>query len=207
MIGSAGAAACERVTNGAGKQRETNCCGILRVLSRHTPIVSSPGGTGTLSIASRTFIPVYICQATSTKPHFQQSTLLPSHTYIKHLDTIHYRWHPMGHTSSSCQMFILSFPRHIFHKTKCLECLFFMHCCLNSRYGVGDITPQNHQLHFCIIPTDWTGRPNETNEPISPDNNHLVTCPAIDKNQKTGRHIKPLTFCTGLVGNKKRKSS
>ena len=110
MIGSAGARGpAERVTNGAGKQRETNCCGILRVLSRHTPIVSSPGGTGTLSIASRTFIPVYICQATSTKPHFQQSTLLPSHTYIKHLDTIHYRWHPMGHTSRSCQMFIWAF--------------------------------------------------------------------------------------------------
>ena len=90
---------------------------------------------------------IYLSSHTSTKPHFQQSTLLPSHTYIKHLDTIHYRWHPMGHTSSSCQMFILSFPRHIFHKTKCLECLFFMHCCLNSRYGVGDITPQNHQLH------------------------------------------------------------
>ena len=72
MIGSAGARGpAERVTNGAGKQRETNCCGILRVLSRHTPIVSSPGGTGTLSIASRTFIPVYIYQA----------TLLPSHTY------------------------------------------------------------------------------------------------------------------------------
>ena len=85
MIGSAGARGpAERVTNGAGKQRETNCCGILRVLSRHTPIVSSPGGTGTLSIASRTFIPVYIYQATllpshtSNKAHFYQATLITS---------------------------------------------------------------------------------------------------------------------------------
>ena len=174
-----------------------------RSIEAHSNCIISRGHT--FNSKPHFYPSIYLSSHTSTKPHFQQSTLLPSHTYIKHLDTIHYRWHPMGHTSRSCQMFILSFPRHIFHKTKCLECLFFMHCCLNSRYGVGDITPQNHQLHFCIIPTDWTGRPNETNEPISPDNNHLVS-PAIDKPQKRG-HIKLLAFCVELVGNNKFKSS
>ena len=78
MIGSAGARGpAERVTNGAGKQRETNCCGILRVLSRHTPIVSSPGGRHTFNSK-----PVYIYQATllpshtSNKAHFYQATLI-----------------------------------------------------------------------------------------------------------------------------------
>ena len=83
--------------------------------------------------------------------------------------------------------------------------IFNIHCYLDPIYGVGDIIPQDHQLHFCIILTDWNGRPNETNEPISPDNNHLVS-PAIDKPQKTG-HIKLLAFCVELVGNNKFKSS
>ena len=83
--------------------------------------------------------------------------------------------------------------------------IFRIYYSLDPRYGVGDIIAQDHQLHFCIILTDWNGRPNETNEPISPDNNHLVS-PAIDKPQKRG-HIKLLAFCVELVGNNKFKSS
>ena len=66
----------------------------------------------------------------------------------------------------------------LFGQLYIISSLFFnIHCSLYQRYGVGDIIAQDHQqLHFCIIPTDWNGRPNETNEPISPDNNHLVSC-------------------------------